>query len=222
MELQIKHTGDGSPTLFLAEMNEQYHSVNGAITESKHVFLERGYNFHPSPRPVVFEAGFGTGLNCLLTAHQAEIHKRRTFYMSVEKYPLSNEIFDTLNYGRFIPDNGIQLFEKIYSCKWNSPVEISPWFTLLKIKADMTQIDRDLPKLFDIVYFDAFGPDKQPEMWTEEIFIRLFNNSNKGGVLVTYSAKGEVRRRLVGAGFSVERLPGPPGKKEMLRAIKQV
>ena len=220
MNLQIKNTGDGSATLFLPELNEQYHSMNGAITESNHVFLANGFHFHPSKQPVVFEVGFGTGLNCLLNSLQAQQQKRPTLYITVEKYPLEQKIVNLLNYGSLVGENGIQLFKKIHDCEWNIPVDVSPWFTLLKFKIDFITEDWSLPEKCDIIFFDAFGPDKQPEMWTEEIFFRLFDNSSDGGVIVTYSAKGEVRRRMVNAGFKVERLPGPPGKKEMLRGIK--
>jgi tRNA U34 5-methylaminomethyl-2-thiouridine-forming methyltransferase MnmC len=220
MKLQIKKTGDGSATLFLPELNEQYHSMNGAITESNHVFLTNGFLFHPSKKPVVFEVGFGTGLNCLLTALHAQSQHRPTFYITIEKFPLEQEIVNQLNYGSLVEENGNQLFKKIHDCEWNIAVEISNWFTLLKLKTDFTAENWVLSQKTDIIYFDAFGPDKQPEMWTEEIFFRLFNNCFNNGVLVTYSAKGEIRRRMVNAGFKVERLPGPPGKKEMLRGIK--
>lgn len=220
MNLQIKKTGDGSATLFLPELNEQYHSLNGAVTESNHVFLKHGFHFHSSKNPVVFEVGFGTGLNCLLTAHQAFVLQRPTFYMSIENFPLENIIVNQLNYGSLVQGNGIQLFKKIHHCEWNIPVEVSPWFTLLKLNTDFTTEDWTLPKKCDIIYFDAFGPDKQPEMWSQNIFNMMFENSSDEGVIVTYSAKGEVRRRMVNAGFKVERLSGPPGKKEMLRGIK--
>lgn len=220
MNLQIKNTGDGSATLFLPEMNEQYHSMNGALTESNHVFIDKGFNFHLSKKPVVFEVGFGTGLNCLLTAHQAHQQQRPTFYITVEKFPLEQKIVNQLNYGSLVQGNGNLLFKKIHDGGWNNSVEISPWFTILKLKTDFTAGNWILPQKCDIIYFDAFGPDKQPEMWSEEIFFRLFNNCTEGGILVTYSAKGEVRRRMVNAGFKVERLPGPPGKMEMLRGIK--
>lgn len=220
MNLQIKTTGDGSATLFLPELNEQYHSLNGAVTESNHVFLTNGYHFHPSKNPVVFEVGFGTGLNCLLTAMQAQSQQRPTFYITIENFPLEQKIVNQLKYGSLVQGNGIQLFKRIHDCEWNIPAKISPWFTLLKVKSDFTSEAWTLPRKTDIIFFDAFGPDKQPEMWTEDIFFRLFNNCNEGGVIVTYSAKGEVRRRMVNAGFKVERLPGPPGKKEMLRGIK--
>jgi tRNA U34 5-methylaminomethyl-2-thiouridine-forming methyltransferase MnmC len=220
MNLQIKNTKDGSATLLLPELNEQYHSMNGALTESNHVFIDMGFNFHLSKNPVVFEVGFGTGLNCLLTAMQAQSQQRPTFYIAVDNFPLEQKIVNQLNYGSLVQENGFHFFKKIHDCEWNIPVEISPWFTLLKLKTDFISGNWVLPQKADIIYFDAFGPDKQPEMWTERIFFRLFNNCTEGGVLVTYSAKGEVRRRMVSAGFKVERLPGPPGKKEMLRGIK--
>lgn len=222
MNVQLKQTNDGSATLFVSEMNEQYHSLNGALTESNHVFLENGFVFHKTSHPVVFEVGFGTGLNCLLTANQAQLQQRPTCFITIEKFPLSRQILNQLDYGSLIPGNGVQLFNAIHESEWNILVEISPWFTLLKLKDDFTRLAWILPRKCDIIYFDAFGPDKQPEMWTEEVFIRLFENCQEGGVLVTYSAKGEVRRRLIAAGFKAERLPGPPGKKEMLRAIKMV
>lgn len=216
----IKNTGDGSLTLFLPDMNEQYHSLNGALTESEHVFINKGYNFHSSINPVVFEVGFGTGLNCLLTAHQAQLQQRKTFFITIEKFPVDNELIKKLNYGSLIQENGSLLFNNIHDCAWNIPVEISSWFTLMKLNNDFTAENWQLSQKCDIIYFDAFGPDKQPEMWTGEIFARIFENLSDNGVLVTYSAKGEVRRRLVNSGFYIEKLPGPPGKKEMLRGIK--
>ncbi|MGC9355422.1 MAG: tRNA (5-methylaminomethyl-2-thiouridine)(34)-methyltransferase MnmD, partial [Mariniphaga sp.] len=157
MNLQIKNTGDGSATLFLPELKEQYHSMNGAVTESNHVFLANGFHFHPSKEPVVFEVGFGTGLNCLLTAYQAFLQQRSTFYITVEKFPLEQKIVNQLNYGSLIQENGNRLFKKIHDCEWDIPVEISPWVTLLKLKTDFTAGDPTLPRKYDIIYFDAFG-----------------------------------------------------------------
>ena len=220
MKLEIRDTADGSKTLFQPELNEQYHSMNGALTESKHVFIEKGYRFHPAPSPVVFEVGFGTGLNCLLTACLAEELKRPTFYISVEKYPLASKIIKNLEYEKWVSGIGKNLFSIIHKCEWGQPVQLSENFKLMKINGDFTGFKWQIPQLCDIIYFDAFGPEKQPEMWTFSIISGLYDWLNPGGVFVTYSAKGEVRRSLVSAGFKVERLPGPPGKKEMLRAIK--
>lgn len=220
MKLEIKHTADGSSTLFLPELDEQYHSLNGAFTESEHVFLNMGFQFHPKSNPVVFEVGFGTGLNALLTARQAEITGRQVYYVAIENFPLSQEVIMKLDYGRLIPNKGRELFLDLHRCEWNKSVQLTSSFRLLKIKADFTGGDWKLPVGCDIIYFDAFGPDKQPRMWEPQLFVRLYEQLLPGGVLVTYSAKGEVRRRLKAAGFGVEKVPGPTGKKEMLRAIK--
>lgn len=140
--------------------------------------------------------------------------------MAIENYPLDKTMVEVLDYGRFIPDQGYALYAALHECNWNEPVQVTPNFRLLKIKSDFTGIDWKLPVNYDIVYFDAFGPDKQPDMWSQQLFSRLYEQLLPGGILVTYSAKGEVRRRLNAAGFITEKLPGPPGKKEMIRAIK--
>jgi tRNA U34 5-methylaminomethyl-2-thiouridine-forming methyltransferase MnmC len=219
--MQIINTSDGSHTIYLPEMNEQYHSLNGAITESNYVYIDNGYNFHPCKIPKVFEVGFGTGLNCLLTALQAEKDKRPTFYIAIEKYPLEKNVTRLLNFGQLISVEAQHIFEKIHDCNWNEVVSISKNFSLLKIKADL--IDYNLTQIenCNVIYFDAFGPDKQPEMWTPLIFNKISSLTAAGGVLVTYSAKGEVRRELATSGFEMERLPGPPGKIHMLRGIKK-
>ncbi len=218
--MELKITNDGSDTLYLPEMDEQYHSLNGAVTEANHVYINAGFRFHPSVTPTVFEVGFGTGLNGLLTASVSEAEKRAVFYIAIEKYPLPHEIVNKLNYSNYISKNGYNLFRKIHDSPWETPVEISPTFRLLKIHSDFISGTWQLPDLCDIIYFDAFGPDKQPEMWLPEQMTKIYNNTRQGGVVVTYSAKGEVRRRMAAAGFRMERLPGPPGKKEMLRGIK--
>lgn len=219
--MQIINTSDGSHTIYLPEINEQYHSVNGAITESQYVYVGKGYNFSVQKNPVVFEVGFGTGLNCLLTALEADKDKRTTLYITIEKYPLQHEIIEQLNFGQLISQEAQILFEKIHHCAWNEVVHISEHFKLKKIKADLTNYNfENLPK-FNVIYFDAFGPDKQAEMWTPLIFNKISSATANGGIFVTYSAKGEVRRQLIASGFEMERLPGPPGKNQMLRGIKK-
>lgn len=219
--MQIINTSDGSHTIFLPEMNEQYHSVNGAITESEYVYIDQGYRFFQGENPKVFEVGFGTGLNCLLTELQAEKDKRPTFYIAIEKYPLEKNVTCQLNFGQLISIHAQHIFERIHGCKWNEVESISENFSLLKIKADL--IDYNLTQIenCNVIYFDAFGPDKQPEMWTPLIFNKISKLTSAGGVLVTYSAKGDVRRELATSGFEMERLPGPPGKIHMLRGIKK-
>lgn len=216
----LKKTADGSYTIYLPEMDEQYHSMNGAVTESLHVFIERGYLFFNGMNPFVFEVGFGTGLNCLLTIAQAEKLKRPTVYYTVEKFPLKEEVTSKLDYGTLLPAKARSWFHEIHTCSWGKEVEITPHFKLCKINADFTKTPVLPGKMFNVVYFDAFGPDKQPEMWTPEIFGKIARKTQTGGVIVTYSAKGQVRRDLEAAGFNMERLSGPPGKKQMLRGIK--
>lgn len=219
--MQIINTSDGSHTIYLPEMEEHFHSVNGAITESNFVYIDKGYNYHASKNPKVFEVGFGTGLNCLLTALQAEHFKRPTLYITIEKFPLQEEIISQLNFGRLISDEARIVFKNIHTCKWNEVVHISEYFNLFKIKGDLIDINLTHFKNCDVIYFDAFGPNKQPEMWTPHIFQKIYSITAPKGVLVTYSAKGEVRRQLAASGFEMERLPGPPGKIQMLRGIKR-
>jgi tRNA U34 5-methylaminomethyl-2-thiouridine-forming methyltransferase MnmC len=221
MKLKIINTSDGSQTLFVPEMDEQYHSLNGAITESNYVYLENGFLFHKSKKPIVFEVGFGTGLNCLLTAIQAEKQKRATTFYTIENYPLPNEIIQRLKYGSNISNEAQILFEKIHACQWNKTVQISSWFKLVKLKSDILENDLKELKNCDVIYFDAFGPDKQPEMWQAKIFKKIYSITAPNGIFVTYSAKGMVRRELTKCGFEMNRLPGPPGKIHMLRGIKK-
>lgn len=216
----LKKTADGSFTIYLPEMDEQYHSMNGALTESMHVFIKHGYLFHQVKKTAVFEVGFGTGLNCLLTMAQAQQSRRPTVFYSVEKFPVTEEVAKQLDYGSLLSDEARNWFQKIHSCPWNEEVEISEYFRLCKLKTDLTANTKLPDKKFDVIYFDAFGPDKQPEMWTTEIFGKIARLTKPNGVFVTYSAKGQVRRDLTAAGFTMERLPGPPGKKQMLRGIK--
>jgi tRNA U34 5-methylaminomethyl-2-thiouridine-forming methyltransferase MnmC len=220
MQYQIKTTGDGSHTIYLPDIDEQYHSLNGAITESDYVYIKKGYLYNNIANPTVFEAGFGTGLNCLLTSLAAEKYKRPTSYITLEQFPLSGEIINKLNYGKLLSSRASELFKTIHGCKWEMFVKISPFFQLYKMLADITKCDWQIKQGCDIIYYDAFAPGKQSEMWIPEIFICLFDITTEGGVFVTYSAKGVVRRRLAAAGYIMERLPGPPKKKEMLRGIK--
>lgn len=220
--LEMIITADGSKTLFLADINEQYHSVNGAMTESKHVFIQHGLQGHiRDSRLTVLEIGFGTGLNALLTAIYAHENQIRIEYKGIEKFPVAPEIISELDYGSLTGKHGPSFYRAIHSCPWHRLVNIHPWFVIFKEQADV--IHYLPPEDFnpDIVYFDAFGPDKQPDMWTVNIFEKIFQMMAHNGILVTYSAKGEVRRRLAAAGFEVERLPGPPGKREMLRGFKK-
>jgi tRNA U34 5-methylaminomethyl-2-thiouridine-forming methyltransferase MnmC len=211
-------TSDGSHTIYIPELNEHYHSIHGAISESRHVFLEAGYRFSRVNPLRIFEAGFGTGLNALLTAIECGNDKRTVSYTSVEKYPLGTGIINSINHGILAGNEGIELYRKIHSAPWNRMTEISPFFSLEKLEGDLTELV--FTGSYDIIYFDAFGPDKQPEMWSPAVFGKMGDLTVQGGVFVTYSAKGSVKRNLKACGFSVEMLPGPPGKRQITRAIK--
>lgn len=219
---EVITTSDGSMTLYHIELDEHYHSVNGAITESRHVFIKNGLGFSGAKHSFnLLEIGFGTGLNALLTAEYAIENKIKILYYTIEKYPLKPDVISELNYGKLLGGNGEFLFDAIHSSEWGKMVEISPWFQIFKIEADLLEFILKFNISVDLVYFDAFGPDKQPELWGHSVFLKLFELLSAGGVIVTYSAKGEVRRRMASSGFAVERLPGPPGKREMLRGIKK-
>lgn len=215
-ELQI--TADGSHTLFIPSIDEHYHSVNGAVQESRHVFIEAGMHRVEKDTFRVMEIGFGTGLNAFLTLLEASRLNKQVEYHSVELYPLQTALVLTLNYPEVICAEKASLFYALHQAQWNIAVPVTPFFTLHKIEGDSNVIS--LPENIDLIYFDAFAPDKQPGMWNQEIFNKLYAHTAAGGVLTTYCAKGMVRRMMQEAGYSVERIPGPPGKREMLRATK--
>ncbi len=219
-ERKVIETADGSKTLFIPAMNEQYHSVNGALTESDYVFIEKGFRHHPAASLKVFEVGFGTGLNALLTALEAEKLKKQTLFTSIEKYPLTDDEIELLAYGEILPKGADDIFHRIHAADWETEIRISEFFSLYKMKADLKKQDLNKDSAFDLVYFDAFGPDKQPEMWNEEVLKKIYAACSEGAIFVTYSAKGVIRRRLESCGFLAERLPGPPGKRQMLRCTK--
>ena len=216
--MEIKISGDGSHTLYVPDMDEPYHSLNGAITESTHVFIRNGFNNCWKDHINVFEVGFGTGLNALLTYIEAIGRNVVTTYHSIELKPLTDDIYGKLNYPSELGNNIDDIFSFMHTCEWNKSHPLNSYFVLHKIQDDF--VHYELTEVYDIIYFDAFAPDKQSEMWTQQIFNKLFHHLSNGGILTTYSAKGEVKRKLVNAGFSVEYLPGPPGKREMIRALK--
>ncbi len=215
---EIITTGDGSHTIFVPELNEHYHSIHGAIQESTFIFINSGFEFCKADPVNIFEVGFGTGLNAFLTAVHCRNGNRSVNYTTIEKYPLDMELINKLNYKILTGDSGNDLFNSIHTAPWNDFTDICKNFNLSKIKGDL--ITDSIRGNFDLIYFDAFGPDKQPEIWTLKIFDRIAAITNKGGILVTYSAKGEVKRNLRACGFEVTLLPGPPGKREIIRAIK--
>ena len=218
--MNIEQTADGSRTLYVPELDEHYHSVKGALTESQHIFIDMGLRHCPLSAPRILEIGLGTGLNCFLTLLTAEEEKRHIHYTGIERFPLNMEVIRELDYPSLIGRGHEEDYFHIHEAPWEEDAVLSPWFTLHKIEGDFTSYTFN--KGYDIIYFDAFAPEKQPEMWNQALFDGLYNVLNEGGILTTYCAKGVVRRMLQSAGFIVERLPGPPGgKREILRATKQ-
>ena len=219
MKREIIKTSDGSTTIHIPEWNEQYHSIHGAIQEANHIYINNGLKYKSSNEIAVLEIGFGTGLNSFMTFLAAQNKELLIEYVGVEAYPILEEELLKLNYvAELGATQFAKIFESFHSCSWEEKHQITPSFSLLKRKQFFHEID-DKNK-FDIIFFDAFGARVQPELWTEEIFLKMFLALKSEGVLVTYAAKGSVRRAMQSVGFSVERLPGPPGKREMLRAVK--
>lgn len=211
----LEKTADGSHTFFVPELDEHYHSTNGALTESKHVFINVGLNQTGKNDISILEIGFGTGLNAILSYLEAKSKNICIYYTTIELYPVDKTWIEQLNFPGEIGINSA-IFESLHSCEWDKDICIDSFFTIHKIKGDLTK--KRFDRQFDLIYFDAFAPEKQPEMWTPEIFSHLFEQTNPDGILTTYCAKGAVRRMLQAAGYVTERLPGPPGKREMLRA----
>jgi len=222
MKRDVVNTADGSHTVSIPEMNVTYHSRHGAIRESMHVFIGAGLRYLSGRlgrpyrlEPVrLFEMGFGTGLNAFLTAIEAEKEKIKIYYTAVEQYPLTLEEAGQLNYSETLGHK--ELFDSLHQSKWKEDVNINDYCTLRKEQTSLLNFSALQP--FNLIYYDAFAPAAQPELWTKEVFEKLFHLLTPGGVLVTYCSKGDVRRAMMAAGFTVTKLPGPPGKREMLRA----
>lgn len=257
--VEIIKTRDGSDTVFRDDLNEPYHSIFGAITESQYIFIDTGlrkalerfksyelrvtsHDFSPGPYPAsciqhptsnilhpvspgnslnILEIGFGTGLNALLAQVEAEKRGIKLCYTTLEAYPLREEVWSQLNYPQQLCSAGyFPVFAKLHQCDWNSTEWISTHFSLHKILGEVQDFIPE-PGQYQLVFFDAFGPEVQPELWTEKIFRIIFEGLAEGGILVTYSVKGTVVRALQAAGFITEKLPGPPGKRHILRATKK-
>lgn len=219
MKRKIIITGDGSTTIQLEEWNEQYHSKHGAIQEAYHVFIESGLRLVKKPTINILEIGFGTGLNALITYLEGLQNQSNINYLGVEAYPVGIDEISALNYIELLGEPKLQaVFEQMHAIPWGEPSNLAHFFSLEKRQEDFLELDYS--DLFNLIYFDAFGPRVQPELWTADMFQKMFKALKDEGILVTYSAKGSVRRALEEVGFDVERLPGPPGKREMLRARK--
>ena len=214
----IQITADGSRTISIDEMKVTYHSKHGAIQESRHVFIEAGLKYmmqHFSGGILyVFEMGFGTGLNALLSLQFARQIHHPVFYCAAEKFPLKVDEWKQLGYGKQL---GLEAeFELLHNMEWSTPQSITEEFVLCKYQGDLLEIPVD--RKFHLIYFDAFAPSAQPELWTKDVFNKMLSMLHPGGMLVTYCSKGDVRRAMIDAGFEVEKIPGPRGKREMLRA----
>lgn len=216
-QLKLIKTEDGSHTLYSEQYHAHYHSLRGALQESLHIFIENGYCFIDKNEINILEVGFGTGLNAALTASKAESIGRTTKYTGIELHPPSELTLSEINYATILSQEDSLNWKKITHAKWNDVIQINSFFSIIKIQDDF--IKYNICNLFDIVYFDAFAPDDQPEIWSESIFEKIYTNTNPGGILVTYCSKGIVKQALRKAGFKVERLAGPAGKRHILRAI---
>lgn len=217
----IIDTSDGSHSIYIPALNETYHSSHGAVTESMHVFINAGLEgFFKQYKPKeidVFEVGFGTGLNALLAILWADENKQKLNYHSIEQFPLAEEVYQKLNYGKLLKNE--EIFLRIHQAAWDKEVLLNENF-LIK-KSGTSWNNYLLPdNSYDIIFYDAFAPGKQPEMWNFELLQKCYNGLKKNGLLVTYCAGGQFKRDLRSAGFTVETLSGPPGKKEMVRGRK--
>jgi len=221
MERTIITTGDGSKTIHIPALNENYHSSHGAVQEAKHVFLKHGLElFLGKPDMHILEVGFGTGLNTILTLEAASHSDTHVYYDGLEAFPITTEEMLALEYENLLPSDFVKnQYTEIHATPWDNPQTITPTFTLTKIHETL-QKQNFTSNTYDLIYFDAFGPRVQEAMWTPEIFQKLYNSLKTGGYLVTYCAKGQVKRDLKSVGFIVETLPGPPGKREMTRGKK--
>jgi len=221
----IQLTADGSHTIVVPELNIAYHSRYGAIQESMHVFIQTGmhYFLHSAKLKqdevlTIFEMGLGTGLNALLSLSEAIHLNQKIFYKAIEPFPLSLEEAQNLNYTSLVSPGLQQNFLHMHRCGWNKKVSVHPLFLFVKSKIALE--DLTAANKFHLIYFDAFDPRVQPALWNEDMFCKMFNMLENSGVLVTYCSKGAVRRALQNVGFTVEKIAGPPGKKEILRAVR--
>ncbi len=221
MDREIILTRDGSHSISIPEMNVTYHSIHGAIQESNHVFIEAGLQHvlkNDPPEIRIFEMGLGTGLNVLLTLLEAEKFNNNIKYTSLELFPINEADIDSLNYCDLIKRPDLKhVFKQIHQIDWNVEARLRPNFVFEKIKGDLKTID--LPDRYDLIYYDAFAPTAQPELWISEVFKKMINASNQQAVMVTYCSKSSVRKAMKDAGWTIEKIPGPHGKREMVRAM---
>ncbi len=221
MNVEIVKSSDGSNTLFSNIIGEHYHSTFGAKQESEHIFINSGLIFLANNIKCIkiFEVGFGTGLNAILTYIASKNLNLKIEYHSIESYPLDINIIKKLDYNKLFDEMQIETFYKIHNVEWDKLIEIDNNFSIKKIKNKIEEYDFNEVK-FDLIYFDAFSREKQPELWSYDIINKISKNTNLNGVFVTYSCNGDLKRNLKSLGFKIEKIPGPIGKREILRAIK--
>lgn len=219
MKREIIQTSDGSTSILIPEWNETYHSKFGAIQEAKHVFIKNGLSLFQGQSVSILEIGFGTGLNAFITYLEAQKSNQQIEYTGIEAYPVSDEDASKMNYVAALEaENEATIFLKMHQSKWNEKESLAPNFVLEKQNIKFQEIADE--NKYDLIYFDAFGFRVQPELWSLEIFQKMFNALKADGVLVTYACRSSIKRAMIDAGFAVEKLAGPPGKREMLRARK--
>lgn len=221
MNRRIVTTSDGSHTIYVEELDETYHSSHGAIQEAKHVFIENGLKLYQNQTVRIFEMGFGTGLNAYLTWRIAEDWNINVEYFGIEAFPVEKFLVESLNYVDTFDEVAKKKFEQIHFVEWNKMVDLSPNFSLHKIHQKIEDF-QVISASIDLIYFDAFGPRAQSDMWDVSVLSKMFQMLKPTGCLVTYCAKGQVKRDLKSLGFIIESLPGPPGKREMTRARKSI
>jgi tRNA U34 5-methylaminomethyl-2-thiouridine-forming methyltransferase MnmC len=224
MQQEIYITADGSTSIKIPERNISYHSRHGAIQESQHIFIEAGLKqvlrSIAHQELAIFEMGFGTGLNALLTFMEAAQCQQTTYYETVEAFPLNEQLVPLLNYPAILQNPGLQaVLSQLHHSSWHQLHQLSPSFSFYKHLASLTEVG--FRKKYHLIYFDAFDPLTQPGLWTTEIFKKLYHSLHPGGVLLTYCSKTSIRRSLEAAGFKVEKIPGPMGKREVVRAFSK-
>ena len=223
MKREIKTTSDGSKTLYISELNENYHSHHGALQEARHVFIDNGLKTVQNYEINILELGFGTGLNVLVTIDEfLKTDKNHVIhYFTIEKYPVNEDEVNELGYDTFFDEPNIkEYYRKLHECEWNKTTELFPNFFFTKYHRDFFDLKEiELPKI-NLVYYDCFGARVQPDLWEKPLFEMVADKMEMGGLLTTYSSKGSVRRILEELNFKVEKKNGPPGKREMINAIK--
>ena len=219
MDRELLLTEDGSHTVYVHGLEEPYHSIHGAVQESIHVFIRQGFESAGKSALSILEIGLGTGLNVILSLASALRNKYEVYYHAVEKYPLLPSEYTKLNFEEFISGLPPGVVKKLHEAPWETRFNLSEGFEVYKEHSDFRAMNPQ--NQFDLVYFDAFAPDKQPELWSEAIFLKIAGLMNAGGILVTYSSKSSVRKALNSCGFNVTKVSGPPGKREMIRALKR-